>query len=465
MSTAKIFAKYAYKFFKGANKPLRNAKKIVHANKKMFETASKEGKNYQLKLSSEFGVPINPLTLNKTKPSMTITKDLLENNKEAQGELGNMALRLSEKYQKSLNKAQEEMSKVFTDFKVSARAKGANSVYSKLERNITKKGVNISTDAQAMKCIEDGIGGRIQMPSLKEADVNEVLHTMKFNGKTFTEDEINIIKKSFSGGNLTAEEAKFANSCQRNVRLALAERQSAPVVKQMMTSAWKHALDKKLVTIEELEKRGISSDIIKELKSGKEIQPLRIKEINNYSGKDGIPYFSDAQIFQIQEYQAITKEPIDIISVPELKRSYPESLLKNEQKAIKASGYTTAQFNTVLDDGTVAEIQIRGSESFAEYQHPAYDALQEKHTLSSTFNDYIKKVKAMSKDEYKEYDKYFNKCFNRERDIELGLGYREKPKLPDGFDEILNQDSMKNLHEKAKEKSSKAFRTSIELVA
>ena len=111
--------------------------------------------------------------------------------------------------------------------------------------------------------------------------------------------------------------------------------------------------DKHGIEHEQIEKSGISKEVIAQLKTGKNITPLKITELNNYTGADGIPYFTDSQIAQIKEMQAVTGNYFDIITRPESAR-FKGALTPLENKAIKASGYTTAQFNAVLKDGSLA---------------------------------------------------------------------------------------------------------------
>ena len=162
-----------------------------------------------------------------------------------------------------------------------------------------------------------------------------------------------------------------------------------------MVSSLQSAINSGATTIEQIEKSGISKEVIAQLKTGKNITPLKITELNNYTGADGIPYFTDSQIAQIKEMQAVTGNYFDIITRPETAR-FKGALTPLENKAIKASGYTTAQFNAVLKDGSLAEIQIRGKGPFGEVEHIAYDSRQGKNTLSHVYDDYKDAVKKLS---------------------------------------------------------------------
>ena len=63
----------------------------------------------------------------------------------------------------------------------------------------------------------------------------------------------------------------------------------------------KDALDRKVTTIEKLEKSGMRKDLIAELKNNPNIEPLRLGDVNNYKGKNGIAYFGGGPSNEAQE--------------------------------------------------------------------------------------------------------------------------------------------------------------------
>jgi hypothetical protein len=198
--------------------------------------------------------------------------------------------------------------------------------------------------------------------------------------------------------------------------------------------------------MEQIEKSNLNPEIIKEFKIAKNVEPMQITEINNYIGRDGIPYFTDSQIFQFKELQALTHEEFDILSRSEQGRLFPKSLTKLEKDAIKDSGYTTAQINAKLKNGIVSEIQIRGTGTFGEIEHIAYDSRLVKNTLSHTYDEYQCAVKKLTADQYTRYNKYLRACYNHYRNLELGLK-STKPTLPSEFPSILSEESMRTLHD------------------
>ena len=88
-------------------------------------------------MKPDITMPMNIHTRHYNNPAFEIKPDLLKvKNSFQQAELGNTALRLAESYEKALPSAEKKLKEVFDGFNVSVRAKGANSVFSKLEKSI-----------------------------------------------------------------------------------------------------------------------------------------------------------------------------------------------------------------------------------------------------------------------------------------------------------------------------------------
>lgn len=425
------------------------------------------GEKFEFHVKPDITMPISPKTLKGSKPAIKIKKNAqgkLDEN--VQGELGNVSVRLAKRFKNLFDSAKSELSNVFKGQDISVRSKGANSIYSKLERSVLK-GKSIRTDSVANSMITDGIGGRILMKDLTQSDIAATLKEIKIDGKTLSDAEQKIMTKFFKNEKLTSAELEIANKYSRTVKIALAEKQSAPIFNQVMLSSMKEALDSGATTIEKLEKSGVSKDLIKELKLNKDkITPLRITTLENYTGKNGIPYFSDKQIAQLKELQLATGNSFDIISCPEAKR-FGDALTSLEKQALKDSGYTTAQFNATLSDGTVAEIQIRGKGPFGEVEHIAYDSTQAKNTLSKVYDEYKAAIKSLTPEQSKLYETYRSQCYDYYRDLELGIK-SQKPTLPSGLDKILSEENMIKLHNldtAIQNEAKKGFEEHIRLVA
>ena len=224
------------------------------------------------------------------------------------------------------------------------------------------------------------------------------------------------------------------------------------------------------VFMDKADENGFDDEFLKHL-NDPEIKPLQLTRICNYKGLDGIPYYSDAQMMKIEKLSLATGENITIqhcSSEIDLVKYGTKNLNKSEKSAIKGSGYVTTQMNVTLPDGTLAEVQFRGSNLFAEYEHIAYDSRQLKNTLGKTFDEYKKAIKSLSDDDYKVYNTYLRKCYNYYRNKELGIIAGPKPILPEKFSKILSQESMENLYKLNHEKTQVAmqtFKPHLELVA
>ncbi|MBD5402731.1 hypothetical protein HDR58_08035 [bacterium] len=401
------------------------------------------------RIKPDISMPMNVHTRYLTNPAIEIKPNLLKNkNQFQQAELGNIALRLAEKYEQSLPGAKKEIQDVFEGFNVSVRAKGANSVFSKLERVLIKKKQSIKTDEEARQIILDAIGGRIQLADVTRKDVVETLNSIRINKQGLSNREKKLILKLFNNEKITEKELNAISGYIKPIKIALAEKQSEPVFEKFILGGLKDALNRKVTTLEELEKVGIRKDLISKLKTDQNIKPLKIGEVNNYKGFDGVSYFSDRQINEFEKLQLATKERFDIITCSEnidLAKYGLEGLSKNAKDAIKPSGYTTAQVNATLKDGTFAEIQVRGSGPFGEYEHLKYDSVLGKNTLGEIYKPYSQAVKNLTPEEMTLYDEYISKTYDYYRLKELNI-HIPKPELPSGFNPILSEESMKNLY-------------------
>lgn len=416
------------------------------------------------RVKPDITMPVNLNTKHLQNPAFELKHNLLKANNPFQtAELGNLSMRLSQSYERALPEAEKEIKAIFDGFDVSIRTKGANSVYSKLKRVIEKKKLSIKTDEQARQIVQDAIGGRIQLPNLKSKDIIDTLEHIKIDGQGLSNREKRLVMKLFANEPLSAKEMSIAQKYAKPVKLALAERQSEPVFKKFILSGLKDALDRKVTTFEQLEKAGVRKDLIAELKSNPNIKAGKITEVNNYKGTDGVAYFSDKQIREFEKLQLATGERFDIITCSEnidLAKYGLEGLSKNAKDAIKSSGYTTAQVNMTLKDGSFAEIQVRGSGMFGEYEHFKYDSILDKNTLGKILEPYSNAVKSLNKNQMKDYDAYISKTYDYYRLRELNI-HVPKPKLPEGLDPILSEESMQKFYKLNKVDQAEKMRTFI----
>lgn len=327
------------------------------------KSAGKSGTK-TLQIKHDITMLVNPSTIAKSNPIGTITRESLS-SKQVQGELGNVSVRLADAFKTKEGQAKTFIERLFPEYRQSVRTKGANSIYSKLEKQVSsrKKDIKIECDSQAKSMIGDAVGARIFMPSLTKADIHEVLSTCKLNlhipGQglvSLSEKEQKILTKIFSGQRVSEADKKLVEHLINPVKSKLAEKQSQPVVDRLLAGSYQFALDKKQISLKQMEelvnKGELSKEVFEtvkknteikefleaysqkeieqmvksgeiteafaqELKTYKPFEGINITRFNNYRGSDGIAYFSDAQIQQIKRMQIQTGNYFSIASVSE----------------------------------------------------------------------------------------------------------------------------------------------------
>lgn len=186
---------------------------------------------------------------------------------------------------------------------------------------------------------------------------------------------------------------------------------------------------------------------------------IKLLEINNYQGEGGVPYFSSAQIKQLQAHcrrQGYEMRVISDVNAPKGKENlYSKNY--NSKKAVKASGYTTCQINIQHKNGVISEFQIRGKHinELAESEHIFYDISQKKDLskgnpaikqLTDPLVKVVEEMNAEGKEHIKEaYSKYLTECYKYARMQELGISMA-KPSLPAGVDPMLDIDNIIRIH-------------------
>lgn len=425
------------------------------------------------RIKPEITMPVKTSTLKNKGLAKVIDADALKTT-DAQGELGNIAIRQADNLKKKEKYAKELADDIFGDISEvkthSVRTKDANSIYSKYEKNI-QDGKVVTSEEDAHAFITDAVGMRFQMKDLTIDDAMQAIKKATINGKKLSTSEQRLVKRLFRNDpTLTASEIEKAEELARPVKILLAEKQSQPVFERMLLCNIKSALERKVTTLEKLKQSGFSEEFLSRL-NDPQIKPLQLTRICNYKGLDGIPYYSDNQMVSIGKLSLATGEDIVVQHCPSTKnltKYGTEILSKAEKSAIKPSGYTTTQMNVTLPDGSLAEVQFRGSNLFAEYEHIAYDSRQGKNTLGKTFDNYKKAIESLKNDEFDEYNAYLRKCYNYYRNQELGIMVGQKPKLPAKFPKILSQESMESLYRLNHENTQLAmqtFKPHLELVA
>ena len=186
---------------------------------------------------------------------------------------------------------------------------------------------------------------------------------------------------------------------------------------------------------------------------------IKLLEINNYQGEGGVPYFSSAQIKQLQAHcrrQGYEMRVISDVNAPKGKENlYSKNY--NSPKAVKSSGYTTCQINIQHKNGVISEFQIRGKHinELAESEHIFYDISQKKDLskgnpaikqLTDPLVKVVEEMNAKGNEHIKEaYSKYLTECYKYARMQELGIPMA-KPSLPPGVDPMLDIDNIIRIH-------------------
>lgn len=384
--------------------------------------------------------------------------------------LGDTALGIEDSLRRNFSDAFTDIDYMFMNSKsvakVYGRPKSALSITTKLEKSALKKLEKGNTSYcldDGLKVIKDGIGTRCiikSLPELKKEDIEKLISITTFNGKSLTKQQINLLRKYIYEEPIESSLRPVAFKLYREFSKPLIERHTKEVVNELTMGILAKRIKDGTLTFKQIETDGLlDKDLIKVFKKrfdNHDISPIEITEINNYRGIDGLPYFTDSQITQLN-YAAGLKTTVkrtassSRYSYLKDKDILDEYQYRESSKAIKASGYNTCQMNVKHSNGALGELQFKGQyiDKFGEYEHVAYDLRQGKNTLGAVYNDYAKAIEKLTESQYNTYNKYLESCYNYYHRLELGLPAK-KPVLPKDLDSILSMDNMKALHEKAK---------------
>ena len=207
------------------------------------------------------------------------------------------------------------------------------------------------------------------------------------------------------------------------------------------------------------------------------IENLGVLRFSNYQGKDGMPYFSPAQLREIKELIDVEFDNLTEMD-RKVHRSHGIELeTEHFDTTERKSGYTAFQANFRTKDGHIFEWQFRGDivNEFAEAEHVPYDLRTDKDIVSANpkakaILDPIREILSLEKmtdDDFKEYNKYLTAYYKYCRERELGFTDAKLETAFDSnkFDRRLKAENLILLHEYS-EKLKKAEPTKIpELVA
>ena len=173
-----------------------------------------------------------------------------------------------------------------------------------------------------------------------------------------------------------------------------------------------------------------------------ESDEIEVTRLSNYADGTGLALFSDARVYELQ-------------SLATDKGLYVEGLRDSDDLSKKKdSGYPALQINLKTKTGRTIELQIRFDtvDEFAEAEHLVYDSKTNKdiigrhEEISGTLNFFKFQLPDFSDETVKKtYDKYTQAIYRRRFLKAFGIEIDE-PKLPEGIDEGLSEQSLIELH-------------------
>ena len=220
-------------------------------------------------------------------------------------------------------------------------------------------------------------------------------------------------------------------------------------------------------------------DKAREVQSGKftenlakalEEDKIRITELHNYAGRDGIAYFSDIQTDRLKSayetwynkmlkiaqespetsnYKIIEKDGLTCLQDCKGYVFEPKMLIEsvsNSKDAIKGTGYTAAQMNIITKDGVQEELQYRGTgtDKLAELEHVPYDIKKNKDSVQRPEYDFLRSIfgKYKNDDDFdKLYNQYLSDTYKTTRRAELGF-FGTVPDISDYLGDKLTPDEL-----------------------
>ena len=220
-------------------------------------------------------------------------------------------------------------------------------------------------------------------------------------------------------------------------------------------------------------------DKAREVQSGKftenlakalEEDKIRITELHNYAGRDGIAYFSDIQTDRLKSayetwynkmlkiaqespetsnYKIIEKDGLTCLQDCKGYVFEPKMLIEsvsNSKDAIKDTGYTAAQMNIITKDGVQEELQYRGTgtDKLAELEHVPYDIKKNKDSVQRPEYDFLRSIfgKYKNDDDFDTlYNQYLSDTYKTTRRAELGF-FGTVPDISDYLGDKLTPDEL-----------------------
>ena len=348
---------------------------------------------------------------------------------------------------------------------ITGRAKGNDSVYSKLRNKMLKLGSDLPTSVQEAKTlIGDAQGTRLVLNSIDTISPNAFEQSEIIKSKLPNQSERVLFTEYLAGktDGISGELLEKFESIQNIGLQELSDSQTQTFVD------------------------GLSNAI--------ESGSIRITEVHNYYGENSVPYLSESQLTQIENaynnwYQNMLKtadtpqsnyrimqetrkdgSEIEYLYDVESGAKFYQSLIVETEA--KQSGYTAAQFNLVNQYNQLEELQFRGAklDELAEIEHIVYDIKSNKDTVSGVEYDAVRQVinklqnstqkRADGKTAMDEYNEYFSAVYKSSRLNEFGAKakepniYEDYPLLKELFtkEELyqISKEGLEELHQQIK---------------
>ncbi len=386
---------------------------------------------------------------NKNNSSKVIKEEEYFSKAEKLSDLSEKSEVLAKKFDSELDETAKQVDRVFMDKTdvetITARAKGQDSIFSKLARKNLNNNMGFDTIEECSSAIGDVIGVRIQMKNLSKTESKE------------------IVENALRDFGIDATFDDFIRYIQNDDTLA-----------KETVSALSNVSDEIIDCLKTEQMQSAVNQLCEGIRTGS----IRITELNNY-GDELTSYFTKKQIHEIIDAysDAVSNkvispdEPFNIVTKAKLFNQNEAEVLADDvvrmtrttsdnvniefnqtsKGATKVSGYTSGQMNTkhILDNGEIAngELQLRGVEvnGFADVEHIPYDIRTGKISASNEkYSEIYNLIKTMSDENYSNYNRYLSDTYKTLRMKELGL-LDESASLPVIFDYITDGISKRNL--------------------
>ena len=348
---------------------------------------------------------------------------------------------------------------------ITGRAKGNDSVYSKLKNKMLKLGSDLPTSTQEAKpLIGDAQGTRLVLNSIDTISP-DAFETSEIIKTEIPEQADRVLFTQYLAGTTEGISPELLTKFESVKNIGLQE-------------------------LSDAQTQTFVDGLSKAIESGE----IKITEVHNYYGENSVPYLSQSQLTQIENaYNKWYQETLKTADTPQSSyklvqetredgseieylydvesgvKFYKSLIVETEEKQ---SGYTAAQFNLVNQYNQLEELQFRGSnlDELAEIEHIVYDIKSNKSTVLGAEYDSVRQVinklqtltqkDAAGKTAMDEYNEYFSAVYKSSRVSEFGAKseepniYEDYPLLKELFTEEelyqISKEGLEELHQQIK---------------